>query len=223
MVISFALGYNVLLLYTCSSPASGSNVLDCDYRRRSDLCLFYALWNKKYPAFPSWRLQLTPLSFPWELLVNATLAVLENILFICVELEHVYGWVGWVGLCFGRGCVHLIFYYIHTYIYTFINGSWAPSLTIACQHWNPVRDLGISARFMAPGHETPRARQGGAPRARGRSPRPSGDACTEPLRLEGSPEYIHAMNTSKQYLYLVSLSRQMMHIYGTLQVLLILL
>ena len=46
----------------------------------------------------------------------------------------------------------------------------------------------ISARFMAPGHETPRARQGDAPRAGGRSPRPSGDVCAEPLRLEGSPE-----------------------------------
>ena len=46
----------------------------------------------------------------------------------------------------------------------------------------------ISARFMAPGHETPRARQGGAPRAGGRCPRPSGDVCAEPLRLEGSPE-----------------------------------
>ena len=42
---------------------------------------------------------------------------------------------------------------------------------------------------MAPGHKkTPRARQGGAPRARGRSPRPSGDVCAKPLRLEGSPE-----------------------------------
>ena len=29
---------------------------------------------------------------------------------------------------------------------------------------------------------------GGAPRAGGRSPRPSGDMCAEPLRLEGSPE-----------------------------------
>ena len=46
----------------------------------------------------------------------------------------------------------------------------------------------ISTRFMAPGHETPRARRGGAPRADGRSPRPCGDVCAEPLRLEGSPE-----------------------------------
>ena len=46
----------------------------------------------------------------------------------------------------------------------------------------------ISARFMAPGHETPRARRGGAPRAGGRSPRLPGDACAEPLRLECSPE-----------------------------------
>ena len=41
---------------------------------------------------------------------------------------------------------------------------------------------------MAPGHETPRARRGGAPWTGGRSPRPSGDVCAEPLRLEGSPE-----------------------------------
>ena len=41
---------------------------------------------------------------------------------------------------------------------------------------------------MAPRHETPRTRRGGAPRAGGRSPRPSGDVCAEPLRLEGSPE-----------------------------------
>ena len=52
----------------------------------------------------------------------------------------------------------------------------------------PGRRYRISARFMAPGHETPRARQGSAPRAGGRSPRPSGDVCAEPLRLEGSPE-----------------------------------
>ena len=46
----------------------------------------------------------------------------------------------------------------------------------------------ISARFMAPGHETPRARRRGAHRAGGRRPRPSGDVCAESLRLEGSPE-----------------------------------
>ena len=46
----------------------------------------------------------------------------------------------------------------------------------------------ISARFIAPGQEIPRARRGGAPLAGGRSPRPSGDVCAEPLRLEGSPE-----------------------------------
>ena len=37
---------------------------------------------------------------------------------------------------------------------------------------------------MARGDETPRAHQGGVPRAEGRSPRPSGDLCAEPLRLE---------------------------------------
>ena len=52
----------------------------------------------------------------------------------------------------------------------------------------PGRRYRISARFMAPGHETPRARRGVAPRAGGRNPRPSGDVCAEPLRLEGSPE-----------------------------------
>ena len=68
--------------------------------------------------------------------------------------------------------------------------------------WNPVLSLPhdefptlesgtrsrISARFMAPGHKTPRARRGVATRARGRSPRPSGNVCAEPLRLEDSPE-----------------------------------
>ena len=39
-----------------------------------------------------------------------------------------------------------------------------------------------------PRHETPRARQGGAPRAEGCSPCPPGDVCAEPVRLEGSPE-----------------------------------
>ena len=46
----------------------------------------------------------------------------------------------------------------------------------------------ISARFTAPGHETPRARRGDDPRAGGRRPRPSADVCAEPLRHEGSPE-----------------------------------
>ena len=45
----------------------------------------------------------------------------------------------------------------------------------------------ISARFMAPGRETPRDRRGGAPRAGGCRPRPADDVCAEPLRLEGSP------------------------------------
>ena len=42
----------------------------------------------------------------------------------------------------------------------------------------------ISAIFTARGAETLRAHQGGAPRAGGRSPRPSRDVCAEPLRLE---------------------------------------
>ena len=40
---------------------------------------------------------------------------------------------------------------------------------------------------LLPEHETPRARWGDV-RAGGRSPRPSGDVCAEPLSLEGSPE-----------------------------------
>ena len=46
----------------------------------------------------------------------------------------------------------------------------------------------VSARFIALGHETPRARRGGAPRAGGRTPRFFGDLCAGPLRLEASPE-----------------------------------
>ena len=42
----------------------------------------------------------------------------------------------------------------------------------------------ISERFMAWGDETPRAHQEDAPRAGGRSPRPSCDVCAELLRLE---------------------------------------
>ena len=41
---------------------------------------------------------------------------------------------------------------------------------------------------MVLGHETPRAHQGGAPRAGGRSRHHSGDVCAEPFQLEGSPE-----------------------------------
>ena len=52
----------------------------------------------------------------------------------------------------------------------------------------PGKRSRISARFMAPGHENPRARQRGAPRAGGRSRHPSDGVCTEPLHLEGSPE-----------------------------------
>ena len=41
---------------------------------------------------------------------------------------------------------------------------------------------------MALRRETPHAHQGGDLRAGGLSPRPSGDVCAEPLRVEGSPE-----------------------------------
>ena len=40
----------------------------------------------------------------------------------------------------------------------------------------PVTRAWISARFLPPGHNTPRSRRGGAPRVGGRSPRPSDDA-----------------------------------------------
>ena len=48
----------------------------------------------------------------------------------------------------------------------------------------PCTKSRISARFMARGDETPRAHQGGAPRAGDRSPRPSRDVCAELLRLD---------------------------------------
>ena len=82
----------------------------------------------------------------------------------------------------------------HTYIYTYIHTVYFyPRTLSALPHdhltaLEPGTRSRISARFMTPGHETPRARRGGAPRAEGRSPCPSGDVCAEPLRLEGSPE-----------------------------------
>ena len=76
--------------------------------------------------------------------------------------------------------------YIYTYILLSPDAERPPSRCIA--HTGPGTGSRISARFLAPGHEPPRARWGGAPRAGGRSLRPSGDVCAEPLRLEGSPE-----------------------------------
>ena len=49
--------------------------------------------------------------------------------------------------------------------------------------------------IYVPGTRTPLARRGGVPRARGRSPRPSGDVCAEPLHLEGSPEIRYLVHT----------------------------
>ena len=46
----------------------------------------------------------------------------------------------------------------------------------------------ISARLLAPGYEILRACLGGDPRAGWRGPRPSGDVCAKPSRLEGYPE-----------------------------------
>ena len=76
---------------------------------------------------------------------------------------------------------------ISTYIYFY------PRTLSALPHdhlptLGPDTKARISARFMAPGRESPRARRGDAPRAGACSPRPSGDVCVEPLRLEGSPE-----------------------------------
>ena len=52
--------------------------------------------------------------------------------------------------------------------------------------WLPTLEPGTSCRIStrAPAGETPRAHQGGAPRAGGQSPGCSGDVCAEPLRLE---------------------------------------
>ena len=82
-----------------------------------------------------------------------------------------------------------ISYIKHTYIYIYFY----PRTLSALPHDHlPTLEPGtrsrISARFMALGHEPPGARRGGAPRAEGRSPCPSGDVCAEPSRLEGSPE-----------------------------------
>jgi len=55
-------------------------------------------------------------------------------------------------------------------------------------HWNPVRVLGYPRDLWRRGTKFRVLVGGGAPRAGGHSPRPSGDVCAEPLRLEGSPE-----------------------------------
>ena len=57
-----------------------------------------------------------------------------------------------------------------------------------CPRWSPVRDLGYPLDLWRRDTKLPRARRGGAPRAGGRSPRPSGDVCAESLWFEGSPE-----------------------------------
>ena len=80
---------------------------------------------------------------------------------------------------------------IITSVYTYIH--FYPRTLSALPHdclptLEPGTRSRISARFMAPGDETPRARQGCAPRAGSCSQRPSGNVRAEPLRLEGSPE-----------------------------------
>ena len=86
--------------------------------------------------------------------------------------------------CFLRGYIY-IYIYIYRYFYhrtlRGLQNDELPTL-------EPGTRSRVSVRFMAPGHKTPLARRGGAPRAGGRSPRPSGNACVDPLRLEGSPE-----------------------------------
>ena len=74
-------------------------------------------------------------------------------------------------------------------VYTFIYPQTPSALLHDClTKLEPGTRSRISARCMAPGRETPRARRGGAPRAGGRRPRLSGDVCVEGLRLEGSSE-----------------------------------
>ena len=81
----------------------------------------------------------------------------------------------------------LMRYLVYIYIYFYLR-----TMSALPHDFLPMLEPGtrsrISARFMAPGLESPRARQGGVPRAKGRSPHPSGDVCAEPFVLEGSPE-----------------------------------
>ena len=56
-----------------------------------------------------------------------------------------------------------------------------------CPHWSPVRDLGYPRDLWRRDTKL-RVLVGGVLLGRGGSPRPSGDVCAEPLRLEGSPE-----------------------------------
>ena len=90
--------------------------------------------------------------------------------------------VSYESLHFTSGTEHIIYIYVlyHRTLSALQNDE-LPTL-------EPGTSSRISARFMAPGQEIPRARRWGAPRAGGRSPRPSGDVCAEPLPLEGSPE-----------------------------------
>ena len=84
-----------------------------------------------------------------------------------------------------------IYTYSYVVIYTYIYfNQWTPSTlqNDELPTLEPGTRSRISTGFMPPGHETPRARRGGAPQAGGRSSRPSCDACAEPLLLEGSPE-----------------------------------
>ena len=78
-----------------------------------------------------------------------------------------------------RSALYLVYFYHRTL--SALPHDYLPTL-------EPSTRSRISARFIAPRDETSRAHQGGAPPAGGRSPRPSGDVCAEPLRLEDSLE-----------------------------------
>ena len=89
---------------------------------------------------------------------------------------------------------------IHTYIYLevyFYPRTLSALPHDACPHWSPVRDLGsprdlwcrdTKLRVLIGGVLLGRGGAVLALLATGRSPRPSGDVCAEPLRHEGSPE-----------------------------------
>ena len=88
--------------------------------------------------------------------------------------------------CWPCSCVFLLIICIllSTYIYIYFYPRTLSALPDDCL---PTLEPGTRYRisgFMAPRHETPRDRRGDAPRAGGHSPRPSGDVCAKPLRLE---------------------------------------
>ena len=93
----------------------------------------------------------------------------------------VFGWldclgcrvVGYVYCCMwgvaeiDNWCLEVSVLRQYTYIYTFIPGRWAPSLTTTCPHWSPVRDIG-SPQDLCPWDKKLRVLVGGgAPRTGG--------------------------------------------------------